>query len=260
MAKETYPGKLIVFEGIDGSGKSTQSRLLIERLKKNGYRIATMDFPRHGHPSAYLVDKYLQDRYKGAKQLSSWRVSIFYACDRYDASFEIRKWLEDGKIVIIDRYVGSNMGHQGGKIEDKKKRKEFVQWLDDLEYKFFGIPKPDINIILKTSPKISQRLSGMITDKEKQSKKKAYLGNKKKDLHEKDIKHLEHALNSYLEVAKIYPNDFTVVECFEGDTMLPPGIIHHRIWKVLEKKLGFKDGTKSKDGKPQEVHIFGERS
>lgn len=257
--EEKYSGKMIVFEGIDGSGKSTQSKLLINRLKRNGYKVATIDFPRHGHPSAYLVDKYLQDRYKGARQLNAWRVSIFYACDRYDASFEIRKLLEQGKIVIVDRYVGSNMGHQGGKIADKKKRMEFIKWLDDLEYKFFGIPKPDINILLKTSPRISQKLSAAITDVEKQSKKRAYLGNKKKDLHEKDIKHLEHALNSYLEVAKIYPNDFSVIECFEEDIFLPAQVIHQRIWKVLDKKLGIVDRIRSRDDNPKKTHIFGSR-
>jgi len=257
--EEKYLGKMIVFEGIDGSGKSTQSKLLMNRLKKNGYKVATIDFPRHGHPSAYLVDKYLQDRYKGARQLNAWRVSIFYACDRYDASFEIRKLLEQGKIVIVDRYVGSNMGHQGSKIEDKKKRKEFIKWLEDLEYKFFGIPRPDINILLKTSSTISRKFSANITDIEKLSKKRAYLGNKKQDILEKDAKHLEHALNSYLEVAKIYPKEFAVIECLQNGKMLAPETIHQMVWEALGKRMGIKDKSKNRQDKPQKTHIFGSK-
>jgi dTMP kinase len=258
MEKGKYPGKMIVFEGIDGSGKATQTKLLIARLKQNGYKVATIDFPRHGHQGAYFVDKYLQDKY-ARRLLNAWRVSVFYACDRYDASFEIRKWLEQGKIVIVDRYVASNMGHQGGKISDKKKRKEFIEWLDDLEYKFFGLPRPDINIFLKSFPRISQKLSANTTDKDKLSKKKAYLGNKKKDLHEKDIQHLEHALASYLEVAKMYPKDFAVVDCFEENILLPAEVIHGRIWRTLKQRVGIIEKVKNDNSDCEKTHIFGEK-
>jgi dTMP kinase len=151
------------------------------------------------------------------------------------------------------------MGHQGGKIADKKERAEFIQWLDDLEYKFFGLPKPDINIFLKTSPRISQKLSAHITDKDKISKKKSYLGNKKKDLHEKDIQHLEHALNSYIDVAKMYPKDFAVIDCFEEDILLPPEVIHARIWRTINQRLGIVDKVKSKQNVSEKINIFGDK-
>lgn len=227
------PGKFIVFEGLDGSGKATQTNLLIGGLKKAGYKAVKIDFPQHGTKSAGLVDEYLTGKYGSAKEVGPYRASIFYACDRYDASFKIKKWLHDGMIVVADRYLASNIGHQGGKIEDKKERRKFLKWLYDLEYGLFSIPKPDITFILKTSPELAFKLAPKITDKEKKKKRSAYLGKKARDLHEKDAGHQTNALNSYLEAAKEFPRDFKVVECIEGGLLLPPEEIHQKIIKIV---------------------------
>ncbi len=116
IKKNTYLGKFIVIEGLDGSGKSTQSKLLTQYLRKEGYKVEKIDFPQHGEKSAGLVDEYLNGKYGSSEEVGPYRASVFYACDRYDASFKIRKWLKEGKIVVSDRYVASNVGHQGGKI------------------------------------------------------------------------------------------------------------------------------------------------
>ena len=117
----------IVFEGIDNSGKSTQCRLLLEHLKKEGYKVEMIDFPQYGKKSAALIEEYLSGKYGSASEVSPYVASIFYACDRYDASFKIRQWLKEGKIVVADRYVGSNIGHQGGKIKNKDERLKFIR-------------------------------------------------------------------------------------------------------------------------------------
>ncbi len=235
MKNNTHSGKFIVFEGIDGSGKSTQAKLLINQLKKESYKTAFIDFPQYGKKSAGLVEEYLNGKYGNAKKVGPYRASIFYACDRYDASFQVREWLAQGAIVIADRYIGSNIGHQGGKIENKKDRKKFLKWLYKLEYELFKIPNPDFSFILKVPPQMARSLSGKITDKEKKAKKKLYLGRKKRDIHEKDLKHLISTERSYLEAAREFPKDFKVIECFRNGKLLSPKILHKEVWKIIKK-------------------------
>ena len=225
----------IVFEGLDGSGKSTQNNLLFNHLRKEGYKVFKTDFPQYGTKSAGLIEEYLNGKYGSAKEVGPYRASVFYACDRYDASSKIKKLLKQGTIVISDRYVASNIGHQGGKIKGKKKRKEYLKWLYNLEYKIFGIPKPDITIILKTSPKFSLKLAHKITDKEKLNKRKFYLSKKKRDIHEKDLIHLKNSLNSYLEAAREFKKEYRVIECIKNNQLIPPDIIHQEIWKLVKK-------------------------
>lgn len=228
----------IVFDGLDGSGKSTQTKLLAERLRKEGYEIETFDFPQHGEKSAGLVDEYLNGKYGTAEEVGPYRASIFYACDRYDASFKIKKWLEEGRIVVSDRYVASNIGHQGGKIKDKEERKKFLKWLYNLEYGIFGIPKPNITIFLKTLPEFSLKLAHNIKDKEKKERREAYLGtSRKRDIHEKDADHLRNALNSYLQATKEFPKEFRVVDCIQKGKLLSPEIIHQKIWGIVKKDI-----------------------
>ena len=112
---------LLVIEGIDGSGKATQTKLLAKKLNEEGCEVETIDFPQWGTKSVCLLENYLNGKYGSSKELGAYIPSIFYACDRFDASFKIRRWLEEGKVVIADRYVASSIGHQGGKIEDKKR-------------------------------------------------------------------------------------------------------------------------------------------
>ncbi|MEX2007894.1 MAG: hypothetical protein WD850_00090 [Candidatus Spechtbacterales bacterium] len=220
-------GKLIVFEGIDGSGKSTQSRLLAERLEREGHKTASFDFPQYGSKSVGLVEEYLAGKYGSAEEVGPYRASIFYACDRYDASFLLRTLLEEGRTIITDRYVGSNIGHQGGKIRDAKERETFFRWLHHLEYEIFGIPKPTQSFILNVGPAIAGRLA---EDPERRK-------TKKKDLHEADAKHLVAAHRAYMAAAKMFPKDFTVINCVKGGEILPADAIHEKVWKKVQELL-----------------------
>ena len=232
-------GKFFVFEGIDGCGKSTQTKMLADFFIKKGYKAEKIDFPQHGEKSSGLVDEYLTGKYGEAKDVGPYIASIFYACDRYTASFKIRKLLREGKIVVSDRYLVSNIGHQGGKIiRNKKEWKNYVSWLYNLEYGLFRIPKPDYTFILKTSPEFSLKFSHRITDKIKKARRKSYLGSsKKQDIHERDKNHLANALSSYLMVAKEFPKDFKVIECLKNGELLPPKSINQKIIKIIEKKM-----------------------
>lgn len=231
-------GIFFVFEGIDGCGKSTQTKLLADYFTKKGYKVEKIDFPQHGERSSALVDDYLNGKYGRSKEVGPYVGSIFYAVDRYDASFKIKKWLKEGKIVISDRYVVSNIGHQGGKIKNKKEWKKYVKWLYNLEYGIFGIPKPDCTFILKTSTQLSVKMSNRIIEEKKRQKRLLYLRNHNdQDIHEKDSGHLSDALKSYLMVAKEFPKDFKIIECLDKGNLLPPEIINQKIIKLIDKKF-----------------------
>lgn len=232
-------GKFFVFEGIDGSGKSTQSKLLTEAFKKKGYKVEKIDFPQYGKKSASLIENYLKGLYGASEEVGPYRGSIFYAVDRYDLSFQIRKWINEGKIVVSDRYVVSNVGHQGGKlISNHKKWEKYIDWLHNLEYDIFKIPKPDYTFILKISPELSKKMSNKITDDDKKQKRIAYLGNDKKhDIHERDVKHLANALKSYMAISKKYPKEYKIIECEEKGKFLPIDEISSKILKLVKEKI-----------------------
>lgn len=225
-AGEEQRGKFIVIDGTDGSGKTTQFNLLVETLKLNGYDVALADFPQYGKKSAGLVEEYLNGKYG---QVNPYAGSIFYAVDRFDASFQIRKWLEEGKIVLANRYVTANAGHQGGKIADERERIQFFKWLDQLEHGIFNIPRPDLNIILHVPAEIAQQL----VDK-KDASMREYAGGKKRDLHEADLQHLKNAEQTYLQIATLFPNT-KLVECIQDDKLLSPKSIHNKVWELVRR-------------------------
>lgn len=220
-------GKFIVIDGTDGSGKATQAKLLIKRLKKEGYKVELADFPQYGKKSAGLVEEYLNGKYGEAKEVGPYRASIFYACDRYDASFRIRKALSDGKIIIANRYAASNMAHQGGKIKNTGDRKIFLKWLDNLEFGVFDIPRPDLNIILHVDAAVAQKL---VDNKGHRD----YVRGKKRDIHEADIKHLRDAEKIYLEIAENFPG-FSLIECTRSGKIISRDEINDMVWEKVKK-------------------------
>ncbi len=219
-----------MLEGTDGSGKTTQTHLLMNRLKEDGNDVEQISFPQYGEKSAGLVEDYLNGTFGNAEEVGPYRASIFFAVDRYAAKQTIETWLSAGKIVIANRYVASNMGHQGGKIKNPTERQTYFDWNYHLEYTIFEIPKPDINIILHVTPEISQQL----VDKKDE---RAYLTDgKTRDIHEDDLNHLRDAEQAYLDIATRF-KEFSLVECIENDEMLPAEAVHERIWNIISKRL-----------------------
>jgi dTMP kinase len=219
-------GKLIVIAGIDGSGKATQADLLVKRLKEEDYDVVTTDFPQYGKYSATFIEKYLNGEFGTANEVGPYRASIFYAIDRYAASKQMYKWLEEGKIIVSNRYVSANKGHQASKIKDKDKRERFLEWLDNLEYNIFKIPKPDINILLNIPPEIGQQL----VDKKRS---REYIGGKKRDIHEADIGHLKGAAEVYLELVEKYDN-WVRIDCVREGRLLSKEEIAKKVWEKVE--------------------------
>ncbi|MFH1246543.1 MAG: thymidylate kinase [Candidatus Liptonbacteria bacterium] len=221
-------GVFLVIEGGDGSGKATQVAELISKLEKFGKSPRTVDFPRYTKPSSYFVKEYLNGNYGSIKEVGPYCSSMFYALDRYDAAPEIRKWLESGDMVVANRYVSSNMAHQGAKLRTTAQRKIFFKWLYGLEYDLFNIPRPTLVIILHVPAAVAQKLVDKKGSRE-------YIGGVKRDLHESNIKHLRQAEAAYLEMAKLFPRQFKVIQCTEGKRLLSVPEIHEKVWKIVGK-------------------------
>jgi len=221
-------GKLIVIEGTDGSGKATQSKLLMERLNSEGHDAVYVEFPQYGSPSASMVEEYLNGRLGTADEVGPYRASIFYAVDRYAKSKEMKKWLEEGKIIICNRYVSANKGHQAGKLKDNEEIDKFLSWINDLEYNIFGIPKPDKVILLYMPCEIGQKL----VDKKGH---RDYVGGEKKDIHEADINHLKDAEKAYKYVAA--KEAWSVIECNNGEEPLSIEDIQEKVYSEVKGSL-----------------------
>ncbi len=220
-------GRFIVIDGSDGTGKATQMKLLVDNLKLDGYQVEVTDFPQYGQKSAGMVEEYLNGKYG---QVGPYAASTFYAIDRFDASFKLRQWLSEGKVVVSNRYVTASAGHQGGKVADRAERIKFFRWLDQLEYGTFGIPKPDLNVILHVPAETAQRL----VDRKSEGDR-AYVSGKKRDLHEADLNHLKRAEEVFHEIAELFPNT-KLVECVEeGGRLLSPTEVQQKVWQLVRR-------------------------
>lgn len=219
-------GKLIVLEGTDGSGKSTQAKLLLARLRQEGIRSATLSFPQYGRKSAGLIEEYLNGRYGAPDRVSPYAASLFYALDRFDAMPRIRTLLNRNDAVILDRYVDSNAGHQGGKIKNSRARAAFLVWLYKLEYTLLGCERPDLVLILRVPAALGQKLVA-------RKKRRAYLTHGHKDAHERNLAHLRRAEQSYFWLSRRFPRTHRVIECTTRARLLPPEEIHQRVWREL---------------------------
>lgn len=182
-------GKLIVIDGTDGCGKATQVALIKERLLNEGYDVETIDFPRYyDNFFGKLIGECLAGKHGDFLAVHPKIASILYAADRWESSSLILDWLNQGKTVIIDRYVSSSQIHQGGKIHDDNYRKEFLDWLDELEHGTFRIPRPDLIVYLDVPIDITLKL---LKEKDQHIKKKYLEG--KGDQAESNPEHLASA-------------------------------------------------------------------
>lgn len=222
-------GVFIAIEGTDGAGKGTQTKLLAERLKKAGYDIAVFDFPRYDEPSSHFVTEYLNGNYGSADEVGPYTASMFFALDRYEAAPLIREALEAGKVVLTNRYTGSNMAHQGTKFTNAEERRGYFIWLDNIEFEMFKIPRPNQNIVLRVPAEISQTL----VDK----KDKRGYTDKKRDIHEADIGHLRRSVEVYDDLCQLFPKDFHRIDCIRSGKLLDKKTINGLIWETIRPML-----------------------
>ncbi len=216
-------GKLIIIEGIDGSGKTTQTKLLIKKLKQIKQKVKTIHFPQHGHELfGKLVDEYLNNKFGPAASLDYRLASVLYALDRFEAKEKINNWLNSGYWVVLDRYAESNFGHQAGKITQKSQQKQVIKWLYNLDYRILKNPRPDLVLFLDMPVKFVRRL--------------LKASGKKLDAHEKNRQFLVNSRQAYLIASKLF-SYWQTVTCIKGEQPLPITVIHQDIYNIISKKF-----------------------
>ena len=188
-------GTLFVIEGVDGSGKATQTDLLYQALQKQERPVRKISFPNYDSPSSSLIKMYLNGEFGTDPQaVNAFATSVFFAVDRF-ASFrkDWQKFYEDGGIIIADRYVTSNLVHQASKISDAAEKERYIAWLSDLEYNIFGLPQPDCVIFLDMPPTCSLQL---------RQQRNALKQGLTQDIHEADQHYLQQAYENAVTIAQ----------------------------------------------------------
>ncbi len=220
----------IVIEGLDGAGKSTQVSLLRKEFERRGIDVEYLHFPRFNAPIfGDMIARFLRGEFGSADEVNPYLVALLYAGDRADATKKIEAWLAEGKTVIVDRYLYSNIAYQCAKIEDDTERERLRDWIFDLEYNEYGIVKPNISIFLDVPFKFTEKKLSEV----REGDDRAYLKGAK-DIHEDSLSLQERVRAVYLNEAARKDSQLKVIECSspEGD-MLPPEKIFKKISQYI---------------------------
>ena len=213
-------GKLIVIEGTDGSGKSTQFRLLTNRLESEQVKFQKLVFPQYSEPSSALIRMYLGGEFGNSpSDVNAYAASAFYSVDRYASYRKVwGKWYEEGGLVVSDRYTTSNAVHQASK-EPEDKREDFLNWLYDFEYDKLGLPRPDLVIYLDVPTDFTEK---MLRHRESETHTHA-------DIHEQDMQYLATCRRMGRAAAEHY--GWTVIRCVRDGAMRSMEDIHEEIYR-----------------------------
>jgi dTMP kinase len=223
----------IVLEGVDGSGKSTQIAKLRQMLDEVGVANEYIHFPRFDAPFfGELIARFLRGELGSIEQVDPYIVAMLYAGDRHDAKRLIDGWLAEGKVVICDRYVYSNIGYQCAKIADEAGRERLREWIFDLEYNHFAIPRPDVSLFLDVPFAFTER---KLMQEVREGDDRAYL-NGKKDIHEQSMDLQRAVRQVYLDAAECDENMY-VVDCSLEGEMASPDVIFSKIKQVVENHI-----------------------
>lgn len=217
-------GKIIVIEGTDCSGKETQSKMIVERLKNEKEKVIVFSFPNYDSPTGKIVG----GAYLGKPEISeTWFddpisldpkiTSLYYAADRKYNMGTIKEYLNKGYIVFLDRYVSSNMAHQGSKIKEVSERENLFKWIETLEYDLLELPRPDATIFLHMPLSSALKL--------KKNRKNT-------DKHEESFEHLKLAEQTYLELSKLY--NYHTIECVEDNKIKTIEQINDEVYKIVK--------------------------
>ena len=219
-------GKLIVFEGTDGSGKSTQFALLTKRLQAINKEFRTMVFPQYSEPSSSLIRMYLGGEFGSRpSDVNAYAASTFYAVDRFASYRKVwGQYYKDGGVMLSDRYTTSNAVHQGSKVSGEE-RKEFFAWLYDFEYGKMELPKPDLVIYLDVPTELTGQLM----------RKREAATNTNADIHEQHMDYLKLCRSTGLEAAEFY--GWNIIHCAADGKMRSIEDIHNEIFALVQSVL-----------------------
>ena len=218
-------GKIIVIEGVNDSGKETQSKLLAKTLKEEGYKVVEFSFPMYKSPTGKIFKNCVLGKdgngyfEEGYENLDPYVVCLYTAADRKYHKEKIEKYLRDDYIVILNRYTSSNMAHQGSRYSDSEERFYMYQWIDKLEYWLLKLPKPDCTILLKVPAKYLNQLD-----------EKQVAFNFQEDIFDQDS-----VLKAYIELSELY--NWDSIDCVSNNKMKSVEEIHEEIMKIVRINL-----------------------
>lgn len=214
-------GKLIVIEGTDGSGKATQTTRLFERLRNLRVNVLRVSFPNYESESSALIKMYLRGDFGGsAESVNPYAAAMFYAVDRFASYTQWKDFYNEGGIVLADRYTASNAAHQAAKFTRKADKEKFWNWLEDVEYKKFQLPRPDLTIFLNMPPQIAAML------RQKRGRE---------DLHESDAAYMEKSYKTYVDLSQRY--GWKTINCAENNFARSSIDIEQDVFRLVEEML-----------------------
>ncbi len=221
-------GVFLAIEGIDGSGKGTQAAQLADTARVEGYRVASFSFPLYdGNPFSRAVADYLNGEFGSADEVHPELAAMLYAGDRFHARPQLVAALEEHDLVVCDRYVGSNAAHQGAKLAGKA-RERLLDWLEQVEYGEFALPRPDVVVLLDAPVALARRLVGRKAAREYTTLEA--------DIHEADAGHSGATRELYLELAR--RNGWRVISTESDDGALRDvGEVAAEVWRAVEPLL-----------------------
>lgn len=222
-------GKLIVVDGGDGAGKATQVALLVKRLRDEGHKVETLDFPQYTQNTFGKLLRECLDGKRGDFMAVDARIaSTLYAADRFETKPRLEQWLAEDKVVILDRYVSANMMHQGAKIDDPEKLENFLSWLDHMEHEIFSIPRPDQIIYLEVPNEVRVALKAQAVEEGKHG------AAVKMDVAERNNEHQE-ATELRARTIVASKNNWELVACCEDMDMRTREAIHEDVYTIVSK-------------------------
>ncbi len=221
-------GRFFVIESTDEESNKTQFNNLAERLAGEGYDVVTFDFPQHEQDSSYFVREYLGGSYGTNEEVGPYTGSLFYALDRYSAKAAIKKSLDEGKIVLSNRFTGNSMAHLGTKFDHPEERRGYFIWLDNLEFEMLGIPRPTLSIVLRVDAALSNQLL------DERAKNDA---SHTADFNEADYSHLKRTVDVYDDMCTLFPKDFYRIDCVRDKKMMTIEQVHDLVWATISTVL-----------------------
>lgn len=229
MVSQREPGRLpfFVIEGNDGVGKTTQINRLRGQLEVEGFTVNQVKFPRYDSPGGHFAKHYLDGSYGSLDEVGPRLASVLFAVDRFDSKLELEAAAASGQLVLADRYVASNLAHQGSKIDDSGQRREFFEWLVEFEYDLLNIPRPAVNLILLVDVAVSRRL---------RADRDLRLG-PESHIHASDG-HQEKTYRVFRELCQLFPGEFVSIDCQEGQQLKSEEEIGHLVYEAVKPHLG----------------------
>jgi dTMP kinase len=221
-------GKLIVIEGIDGSGKQTQASLLARAFEERSIALVRFSFPRYESSFGHLIARFLNGEFGPLSAVDAHFSALLYAGDRFEAKPELEEALHSGRVIVMDRYIASNLAHQAARLPVER-RAEFIAWLRHLEYGIYGLPTEDLVIYLRVPAQEGHRLVGL-------KSARSYTA-KQRDLQESDLSHLNEAARVYDQLAKA--SNWVTIDCFDSKSgkHSAPEEIHREVIEAIDSRV-----------------------